>query len=261
MSQNLVAVFCIVVDNVGVLAGLPCLNIGTREWALARCKSSWAGAIREVVCWKRVTCHMAGCQAKKRAEILTSWVRRPSCGVGVSHAKGWASEKFPPFESSFPPLETQGRQTLSAVMSGNSACTSRTPGVFEKFVQNNICTHFYACPKSEGTCPSSRMLLLYSETIFSCNFTRFLSGKSLFQGECQGAKSFKSSPKIQCLRGISFVVISYQSLSSHADCIAVATIRLRMRMRILTRPENSLANLRHQLSQKKLRIKHCKLIR
>ena len=46
-----------------------------------------------------------------------------------------------------------------------------------------------------------------------------------------------------------------------AECTAVAAIQLRMRMRILTRPENSLANLNHQTSKKKLRIQRCEGIR
>ena len=45
------------------------------------------------------------------------------------------------------------------------------------------------------------------------------------------------------------------------ECTAVAAIRLRMRMRILTRPENSLANFGHQVPKKKLRIKRCEGIR
>ena len=35
------------------------------------------------------------------------------------------------------------------------------------------------------------------------------------------------------------------------ECTAVAAIQLRMRMRILTRPENSLANYNHQITNKK----------
>ena len=45
------------------------------------------------------------------------------------------------------------------------------------------------------------------------------------------------------------------------ECTAVAATWLRMRMRILTRPENSLANFRHQISNKKLRIRCCEGIR
>ena len=45
------------------------------------------------------------------------------------------------------------------------------------------------------------------------------------------------------------------------ECTAVAAIQLRMRMRILTRPENSLANFSHQISNKKLRVKHCEGMR
>ena len=41
------------------------------------------------------------------------------------------------------------------------------------------------------------------------------------------------------------------------ECTAVAAIRLRMQMRILMRPENSLANCGHQISHKKLRIERC----
>ena len=48
---------------------------------------------------------------------------------------------------------------------------------------------------------------------------------------------------------------------SPAECTAVAAMRLRMRMRILTRPENSLANFGHQLSIIKLRIGRCEGIR
>ena len=46
-----------------------------------------------------------------------------------------------------------------------------------------------------------------------------------------------------------------------AECAAVAAIRLRMRMRLLTRPENSLANFGHQILRKKLRITRCESIR
>ena len=42
---------------------------------------------------------------------------------------------------------------------------------------------------------------------------------------------------------------------------AVAAIWLRMQKRILTRPENSLANSSHEISNKKLRIKRCEGIR
>ena len=42
---------------------------------------------------------------------------------------------------------------------------------------------------------------------------------------------------------------------------AVAAIQLRMRMQILTRPENSLANFCHQISKKRLQIKRCEGIR
>ena len=45
------------------------------------------------------------------------------------------------------------------------------------------------------------------------------------------------------------------------ECTAVSAIQLRMRMRILTRPENSLANLSHQISNIELRIKRCEGIR
>ena len=48
---------------------------------------------------------------------------------------------------------------------------------------------------------------------------------------------------------------------SDTECTAVAAIRLRMGMRILTRPENSLANFSHQISEKKLRIRRCEGIR
>ena len=41
---------------------------------------------------------------------------------------------------------------------------------------------------------------------------------------------------------------------TRAECTAVAAIQLRMQMWILTRPENSLANFGHQISNKKLRI-------
>ena len=44
-----------------------------------------------------------------------------------------------------------------------------------------------------------------------------------------------------------------------AECTAVAAIWLRMRMRILARPENALANCWHEISKKKLRIKLCEL--
>ena len=43
------------------------------------------------------------------------------------------------------------------------------------------------------------------------------------------------------------------------ECTAVAAIQLRMRMRILTRPENLLAILSHKTSKKKSRIRPCEL--
>ena len=46
-----------------------------------------------------------------------------------------------------------------------------------------------------------------------------------------------------------------------AECTAAAAIQLRMRMRILMRPENSLANFNHQIANKKLRIRRCEGIR
>ena len=46
-------------------------------------------------------------------------------------------------------------------------------------------------------------------------------------------------------------------VKSESECSAIAAIRLRMRMRILTRPENSLANFRREISNKKLRIWRC----
>ena len=48
---------------------------------------------------------------------------------------------------------------------------------------------------------------------------------------------------------------------AQSDRTAVAAIHLQMRMRILTRPENSLAKFNHQISNKKLRIKRCEGIR
>ena len=44
---------------------------------------------------------------------------------------------------------------------------------------------------------------------------------------------------------------------SGSECTAVTAIQLRMRMRILTRPENSLANFNHQISKKELQIQRC----
>ena len=46
-----------------------------------------------------------------------------------------------------------------------------------------------------------------------------------------------------------------------AECTAVAAIQLRLRMRILTCPENSLANFSDQIPNKKLQIKCCEGIR
>ena len=51
------------------------------------------------------------------------------------------------------------------------------------------------------------------------------------------------------------------SLNVGAECTAVAAIQLQMRMRILTHPENSLANLIHLISKQKLRNKRCEGIR
>ena len=48
---------------------------------------------------------------------------------------------------------------------------------------------------------------------------------------------------------------------SVAECTVVAAIQLRMRMRILMRPKNSIANFSHQISHEKLRIKRCEGIR
>ena len=50
-------------------------------------------------------------------------------------------------------------------------------------------------------------------------------------------------------------------LAQRSECTAVAAIPLRMRMRILTRPENSLANFCHQISNEKLRTERCEGIR
>ena len=50
-------------------------------------------------------------------------------------------------------------------------------------------------------------------------------------------------------------------IQSAPECTAIAAIRLRMRMRILTRPDNALVYLSHQISNKKLRIKRCEGIR
>ena len=46
-----------------------------------------------------------------------------------------------------------------------------------------------------------------------------------------------------------------------AECTAVAAIQLRMRMRILTRSDNSLATFGRQISNEKLRMKRCEGIR
>ena len=54
---------------------------------------------------------------------------------------------------------------------------------------------------------------------------------------------------------------SLQRVRWGPECTAVAAMQLRMRMRILTRPENSLANFGRQISKGKLRIKRCQLIR
>ena len=49
-------------------------------------------------------------------------------------------------------------------------------------------------------------------------------------------------------------------MSAGTERTAVAAMQLRMRMRILTRPENLLANFGLQISDKKLRIQRCELI-
>ena len=67
--------------------------------------------------------------------------------------------------------------------------------------------------------------------------------------------------KVQILLTRKFVVVGQAPALCGAECTAVAAIQLRMRMRILTRPENSLANFSHQTSKKKLRIRRCEGIR
>ena len=57
------------------------------------------------------------------------------------------------------------------------------------------------------------------------------------------------------------LTVSKCSATFATECTAVAAIRLRMRMRILTRPENSLANCGNQVPKKKLRIQRCEGVR
>ena len=61
------------------------------------------------------------------------------------------------------------------------------------------------------------------------------------------SKKSQKSPKVK----------SQKTVNIEPECTAVAAKPLQMRMRILTRPENSLANFNHQISNKKLRIKCC----
>ena len=52
-------------------------------------------------------------------------------------------------------------------------------------------------------------------------------------------------------------VLELQQFWLRTERTAVAAIQLRVRMRILMRPENSLANLSRQISNIKLQIKLC----
>ena len=60
-------------------------------------------------------------------------------------------------------------------------------------------------------------------------------------------------PPLFCSEGI----FQWRGGGYISECTAVAAIQLRMRMRILTRPEDSLAKFSRQISKKKLRIKRC----
>ena len=89
-------------------------------------------------------------------------------------------------------------------------------------------------------------------------------------GICDLGKRVSWSPKLCIMQGFALKMREDQShdtfwkvartcsyalfaVCRRAECTAVAAIQLRMRMQILPRPENPLANFRHQISNKKMR--------
>ena len=78
-------------------------------------------------------------QARKRAQRLTFWVRRPPGGVGVFHAKGWWPKKFVP---SLESLCSLGFEERNLGCRGNFAGMSRTPGDVQKVCAKKVRAHF-----------------------------------------------------------------------------------------------------------------------
>ena len=81
--------------------------------------------------------------------------------------------------------------------------------------------------------------------------SRHLSGSAY----CEGPRLTLNCPcfDLRQLQGNDRRAGSRQSLSK-PECTVVAAMQLRIRMRILMRPDNSLATFSHQISNKKLRI-------
>ena len=70
-------------------------------------------------------------ESAPRFSLFGIW--RPPGGVGGLHTKGWGFEKFSPsLESSFPPLETKGKQALFPGYPWSSAGISGTPRGVQK---------------------------------------------------------------------------------------------------------------------------------
>ena len=80
-------------------------------------------------------------------------------------------------------------------------------------------------------------------------YSRILEEAFLAVNATQGLH--RSHPKC---KNVAALTNKTRFLGLVTECTVVAAIQLRMRMRILTRPDNSLANFGHQISNKKLRI-------
>ena len=91
--------------------------------------------------YTNAACHVVGYIRNKSARV-----QRPP-GVGVFPTKGWGVKKFAPcLESSFPPFETQGKQSLSpgevpGILLG---CPDLGPlqGGFKRFMPQNMYSLF-----------------------------------------------------------------------------------------------------------------------
>ena len=93
------------------------------------------GSIKRFLADKRIL------RQEKRAQRLTSWVRRPPGGVGVLHAKGWGSKSScPPSKVRLPWVSKGGTWDVPGILRG---CPEPL-GVFKKFLQKKVCAHFSA---------------------------------------------------------------------------------------------------------------------